>query len=268
MRIKNLVNFLIILLFLVVVIPFNSTGADELSGREIMEKADALPSPKDMTGVVKMRIISANGRERVREALGWRKWYENGDEKRLFRFVQPADVKGTGVLTAFYTSGGEDIWIYLPALRKVRRVVLSSEGSGSFMGSDFTFDDLGNQALDDFSFRLLDREVLDEVEYYRIEAVPTSREIIEQSGYSRQLRWLRVDNLQTTRIEFYDTAGEQIKVFKVLHLEKIGDYWFQAEIEMHNVQNDHRTVIAFVNLKFDTGLSDDYFTERYLRRGR
>ena len=254
-------------LFLIASLAVSLTNAQELTGRQIMERSYALPSPKDMTGIVRMRLISPNGRERVREAMGWRKWYENGDEKRLFRFVQPADVEGTGMLSAFYRSGGEDIWMYLPSLRKVRRVVLSSEGSGSFMGSDFTYDDLGNQALDDFTYKLLGREVLGGVECYLIEALPISQKLVEQSGYSKQLRWLRVDNLQTVQIKFYDTVGEYLKMLKVLSLEKIGNYWFQTEIEMHNVQNDHRTVIAFKDLKFDTGISDDYFTERHLRRG-
>ena len=255
-------------LFLGMLLSVGSSYAQDLTGQQIMEKSYALPTPQDMSGIVKMRIISANGRERVREARGWRKWYGNGDEKRLFRFVQPADVKGTGILTVFHSSGAEEIWVYLPALRKVRRVVLSSEGGGSFMGSDFTFDDLGNQPLEDFTYTFLGREVLDGVEHYLIEALPLSRELVQGSGYSKQIRWLRVEDLQTKKIEFYDTAGEALKMLKVLGLEKISDYWFQTEIEMHNLQNDHRTVISFIDLKFDTGLSDDFFTERYLRRGR
>src|ERR1044071_202000 len=165
----------------------------------VLEKADAAPSAREIMdkvaltrkldgseAVVKMIIVSEQGQTRERKITMATKLYAGGKtEKRISRFLSPADVQGTGVLVFDYEAQADDVWIYLPALRKTRRIVSSQKGQ-SFMGSEFTYGDLNIPPLDDFNYTIAKEESFGGEPCWVIDAVPKSKEIVEAEGNSKK----------------------------------------------------------------------------------
>ena len=158
-----------------------------MTGREIMEKTDALPEPNDAVSTVKMSLIKSKKgktRKRMREIRRFQVYYKEGElkSKSLIRFLKPAEVKGTSLLMWEYRGGkDDDQWLYLPAMQKVKRIV-AREKSSEFMGSDFTYEDMGGRNIDEDSYKLLEEEELFGENCYRVEAIP----IKNGSSYSRR----------------------------------------------------------------------------------
>jgi hypothetical protein len=150
----------------------NRMAAQELTGREIINKAYNLPTGEDQTSNLTMTLINKGGSERVRKIKQFTKDF--GDvEKSIMFFTAPADVKNTSFMNWTYDDPdkSDDQWIYLPALKKVKRISSDSK-SDYFMGSDFTYDDLGDRKLDDDTHTLLREETIDGIDYYVVESIP------------------------------------------------------------------------------------------------
>ena len=159
-----------------------------------------------------MRIIDAKGRERVRKIKMVTKLFDNGDtEKKLIRFMAPADVKGTGLLTYDYKEKDDDLWLYMPAVRKTRRIV-STEKAKNFMGSEFTYSDMTPPSLDDFNFNDLGEEEINGTLCYKIEWIPKNEEIAEENGYSRRITYLGKNNFVTI-FYFFHVRTQGVKLF-------------------------------------------------------
>jgi outer membrane lipoprotein-sorting protein len=189
----------------------------------------------------------------------------SGDgDKSLTVFDQPADVKGTALLTHTHKTADDDQWLYLPAVARVKRISSSSK-SGSFMGSEFAFEDIGSQEVEKYKYKYLRDETLDGKPAFVIERYPTSAD----SGYTRQVVWIDQAEYRTLKIDYYDRKESLLKTLTFSGFEKhLNKYWRPSVMSMVNHQNGKSTVLKWSNYKFHVGLKDSDFTEASLKRAR
>ncbi|MEW6228260.1 MAG: outer membrane lipoprotein-sorting protein, partial [Bacillota bacterium] len=180
----------------------SAATAAELSGREIVQRMETIDTVQDLIAELEMRIIHKSGMERVRHVSLATKRSPDGTEKALFRFLQPSDVKGTAFLSISRPGSPDENWLYLPALGKPRRIA-SEESGGSFMGSDFTYADIGSMRIDDFHHTLLRSETLENEEVYVVESVPASDKVKREVGFARRIWWVRKASFTLARAEFF-----------------------------------------------------------------
>jgi outer membrane lipoprotein-sorting protein len=183
-------------------------------------------------------------------------------------FLEPADVKGTGFLTWNYEdeSKDDDQWLYLPALKKVRRIS-SSKKADYFMGTDFTYSDMGDRDIDDYTYAHIDTEVIDGIECYHLERLPKDDEVIKESGYGRTEIWVRPDIWMMVKAVFYDKKLKLLKELTVSEFEEIDGIWTAKKMHMNNIQKKHQTIFTFGNISYNSGLDDDIFSQRQLTKG-
>ena len=248
----------------VAVILATSFGANaQLTGRQIVEKAYNLPTGDDQASVLTMTLTNKSGQTRVRKIQQYTK--QIGDvEKSIMFFLTPADVKNTSFMNWSYDNSdkADDQWIYLPALKKVKHISSDSK-SDYFMGSDFTYDDLGDRKLDADVHKLLKEETIDGHACYVVE----SKSKDEDYMYSKTKTWIRKDNFVGMKKEFYDEDGELLKILTIKKVEKISGFWVISHSEMKNVQKNHKTSIVLSSIKINTGVPASKFTERMMMRG-
>jgi outer membrane lipoprotein-sorting protein len=239
----------------------------QITGREIMVQVDAQPEPKSMIATTEMILVSVKRgktKERRRELARYQKNYESGrfKSKSLIRFLYPADIRGTGFLMWEYDNDrDDDQWLFLPALRKVKRIV-AREKSENFMGSDFSYEDIGGRDIDDDTFEYLGNEDWNGTPCYMVKAVAKD----DDSGYQYRIVWVDVQNLIFTKVEYYDRKGVLLKILTFDKQSRDGSYWSVEEMRMENVQTQHKTIMKITDIQYDTGISDDYFSERFLTR--
>ncbi len=237
--------------------------AQELTGREIVEKVYTRPSGDDQTSNLTMTLINKSGSERVRVIKQFTKDF--GDvEKSIMFFQSPADVKNTSFMSWTYedTSKNDDQWIYLPAIKKTKRISSDSK-SDYFMGSDFTYDDLGDRKLDADDHKRLADETIDGVEYYIVESISKDEDYM----YSKTKTWIRKDHFIGLKKEFYDEDEELFKILKVKKFEEMDGIIVITNSEMVNTERNHRTSMVLDQVKINTGISASKFTERMMTRG-
>ncbi len=238
-------------------------NAQSLTGREIMDKVYNRPSGDDQISDLTMTLINKSGQTRVRKLKQLIK--DDGKvEKKIMFFIAPADVKNTSFMNWSYDDSdkSDDQWIYLPAIKRVKRIS-SDDKSDYFMGSDFTYDDLGDRKLDDDTHKLLREETLEGKDCYVVESVPKDEDYM----YSKTITWVMKDNYLGLKKEFYDEDGE---LLKILHVDKYKDFsgiWIIEKLVMKNVQNNHETIMELSNIKINTGIPDSKFTQRMMMRG-
>lgn len=231
----------------------------ELTGRQVMEKVADRPKGKDFSAAIRMTLVNRDGKTRQQEVTIRRKEYGE-DTRLLIRFTGPASLEGTGFLVWNHKGGDDDQWLYLPATRRVRRIA-SGIKHGSFMGTDFTHDDLREREVDEDEHRLLRSESWAGVDCYVVESVPKNA---EETLYSKVLHWVRRDNFLPSRAEFYDRKGKHLKTLVASDIVEVDGIWIAREVTVENVQAGHKTLWTLSNIRFNTGLDDRIFTQRSL----
>ena len=240
------------------------------TGREIMEKVNDREDGDNQVSTMEMILIDKNKNKRVRSVKSHNK-DKGEDSLSLMFFLSPSDVKGTGFLTYDYDAAGkdDDQWLYLPALRKTKRIA-SSDKSGSFMGTDFNFSDLTSPDLDDFNYKLMKEVEVDGKKTWQIQAVPKSQEIMEETGYSKSVMWVRQDNHVVIRAVRWVHKSRRMKYFQVSKLEQIDGIWVALQLSMTTKEGKstvHSTVLNISDVRFNQDLSEDLFTVRQLEKG-
>jgi len=239
--------------------------AQELSGKEIIERTESIETLKDLRGDIEMQIISKSGSTRVRELTIIALENEEGVKKSLIRFLKPSKVKGTGFLSISDPGGPDENYIYLPALGKPRRLS-SEERGGNFMGSDFTNEDM-SPSHEDYMHELLNIEEIDGLAYYIVESVPKTDKIRKDVGFARKRTWISKDKFQVLKMEALDINGKVIRVLTLADYLEVGeDAWIPTKMEMKTIESGSRTVLEYKNIRFNTGLTDDDFSIRQLTR--
>jgi len=238
-------------------------NAQDLTGLDVIKNVYNRPTGKDMEGNLIMTIENSRGNQRVREIKQFVKSVKNGEKKIMF-FLSPADVKNTSFMTWSYDEKGksDDQWIYLPALKKVKRISSDSKGD-YFMGSDFTYDDLGDRHPMDDTHTILREEVVNGEETIVIESVPKDEEYM----YSRTVTWVVKDSWIGLKKEFYDEDDELLKILTVEGQKSFGNVIILTKVKMDNVQRNQFTIMEFSDVQIDKGIPNNKFTERMMKRG-
>lgn len=237
--------------------------AQNLTGREIMIMVDEREDGEDRQSQMEMILINKRERRRVREIKSYSKDYGK-DTKKVMVFQKPADVKGTGFLLWEYDEQNrdDDRWLYMPALRKVRRISGSSNND-YFMGSDFTYDDMGDRNVDEDTHKLLREEKLDGHDCWVVESIPKANDDM----YVKKIAWIRKDVNIAVKVEYYDKIG-LMKIFYVKEIKQIDGIWSICKMFMDNLREKHKTELILKNISYNKGLKDNIFTVSSIERGR
>ena len=235
----------------------------------IMRKNFVVSRVVDSTQNTVITLTNKGGQQRVRRTTGATKLDANGiDNMRVVRFSSPPDVEGTATLLVEHSAGDDDIWIYLPALRKVRRIV-SANKRESFVGTDFSYGDVIGHKVDDWTHARLKEESIDGQACHVIESVPKDGAVRDSSGYSKMVSWIRTDNFVMVKAEYWDRSGQPLKraVFSDIQLvDRERDKWQAMHLEAVNLQTGHKTEIDLKDFRANQQVPRDYFTTRYLER--
>lgn len=233
--------------------------------REISKKASDAINLDDMEMVSTLKIISASGEERVRTMSTATKKFGNVS-KMMMKFLEPADVRGTTLLVFDYETKDDDLWIYMPALRKTRRIVSSEKGK-NFMGSEFTNADMSKPNLDEFNYKLLGEETIDGKLCWKIESTCKTETQEEQYGFSKRISFIEKTNFLANKIEYYDLSGELLRVESINNYKKQSNgSYFAFNMEMKNVQNNRRSVMTIDKFQLGSNLTEAQFTPAMIEK--
>jgi outer membrane lipoprotein-sorting protein len=219
----------------------------------------------DFTVDMLMILKNKHGQESNRHIRTRTLEVKDDGDKGLSIFDTPKDVKGTAFLTYSHKTGDDDQWLYLPALKRVKRIS-SRNKSGSFMGSEFAYEDITSQEVEKHTYKWLRDEAYDDKECFVIELYPVDK---KNSGYTRKVVWIDKDQYRQWKVEYYDRKSSLLKTLTsqgyTQYLEK---YWRADEINMVNHQNGKSTQLIMSNYQFRTGLKDKDFSKNSLKRAK
>ena len=240
-----------------------------LTAIEIMDQNFMVGKYADSTSDTTMTLTNKSGQQRVRKTFGTSKLDTNGiDNKRMTRFLEPTDVKGTVSLLVEHSDKDDDIWIYLPSVKKVRRLI-SSNKKDSFVGTDFSYGDVIGHKVKEWNHTIVKEEDVDGKPCYVIESTPKDATVKTNTGYSKRIGWIQKDNFVTVKAVAYDEAGELLKEAKYSHWKEVDTVkhkWQAGILEAKNLQTGHSTVITIDQFKVNNGVKDDFFTTRYMEQ--
>lgn len=235
-------------------------------GLEIAVEADRRDSGfGDFTAELTMTLRNRHGQESVREMRNRTLEVLDDGDKTLVIFDRPRDVQGTALLSFSHRVGSDDQWLYLPALRRVKRIA-SNNKAGPFMGSEFAYEDISSQEVEKYTdYRFVGEEELDGAATFVVERVPVD----ENSGYTRQIVWYDQEEYRVVKVDFYDRRNVLMKTLTYAGYQQyLGRYWRADEMNMVNHQTGKSTTLRWANLEFQTGLTDRDFDQSSLRRAR
>lgn len=243
---------------------FAAVNLTAITGREIAENVENRSVGDTTHALVGLRLTDSNGQvsERVIEQYGLKT--ADGLIRNVIIFHRPPSVEGTRFLTIENADRDDDQWIYLPALQRVRRIA-AGEGDSSFMGTDFTYDDLQSRDINDYSYSLLREETFDGRPTYVVEMRAVDP---DDSSYSRSIQWVDAERWIPLKIELYDEENELLKINTVTRLEQVQGHWTIINNRMENVQTGHTTELFVQRFVYDEALPEGLFTRRYLETGR
>jgi len=268
----TITTFLLAVIMLVLAVATGSAQETAISdiadaagrGRAIAVEADRRDAGfGDLTAEMVMILRNRHGQESRRD-IRLRTLEVDGDgDKSMSIFDRPRDVEGTAFLSFSHTTGNDDQWLYLPALSRVKRISTSNK-SGPFMGSEFSYEDISSQEVDEYTYTWIRDETLDGVEMYVIERVPVDK----NSGYTKLITWI-MEHFRTMKVEFYDRKGSLMKTLTPEgYHQYLEQFWRPDVMNMVNHQTGKSTVLEWTNYQFQTGLSDRDFDRNALKRAR
>ena len=233
-------SVLIALAALGLAVPARAQSAEQ-KGLALARKIDAFNDGyKSETSLLEMELINAHGDRTTRKMRSWQiEKAGDGDRSRI-EFEWPADVKGTRMLTWTHKKDDDDQWLFLPAINRVKRIS-SNNKSGSFMGSEFAYEDLGSQEIEKYEHKYLGDETLNGRKTWKLERVPVDKE----SGYSRLVSWIDQEYMQPLKVEYYDRKGELLKTATFAGYTKQGKWWRPGSIVMVNHQTKKQSHLTW-----------------------
>jgi len=219
---------------------------------------------KDSTSDMLMFLRNKQGQESLREIKTKTLELLDDGDKSLTIFNQPRDVKGTSFLSFSHPVGNDDQWLYLPSLKRVKRIS-SRNKSGPFMGSEFSFEDLSSFEIEKYHYNYLGDETVNGLDSYMVEQFPVD----ENSGYTRRIVWIDKVEYRVQKIDFYDRKNSLLKTLSYENYQQYLDkYWRADSAMMINHQSGKSTELQWSNYVFSTGLTDGDFNRNTLKRAR
>ena len=219
---------------------------------------------KDQKADLTMILRNRHGQSTERAIRTKSMEVENDGDKSMSIFDSPRDVKGTAFLSFTHATTADDQWLYLPALKRVKRIA-SNNKSGPFMGSEFAYEDLSSQEVEKFTYKWLKDESFEDKDTFVIERIPT----YEYSGYTKQIAWIDKEIYQPLKVEFYDRKGALLKTLTNHEYKQyLNQYWRASRMEMINHQTNKSTTLKWENYTFGNGYTDRDFDRNSLKRAR
>jgi hypothetical protein len=237
----------------------------EEKGLAIAKEADRRDTGwGDSRARLKMVLRNRHGNESTRQMHNRALEMKGDGDKTLIVFDHPRDVKGTAFLSYTHAKRPDDQWLYLPALKRVKRIS-SSNKSGPFMGSEFAYEDIGSQEIEKYTYKYIGDDKVNGHDTFKIERTPT----YEHSGYTRQVAWIDKTMYQPVKIEFYDRKNSLLKTLTYSgYKQYLGKYWRPNRMDMVNHQTRKSTTLWWMKYRFRTGLRESDFTRNSLKRAR
>jgi len=247
-----------ILLFLNIILLLHA----DAKGDEIAKKSFNLKKSNDSTSITIMVLINKNGDKTIRKMESYSKEGKTG-RLSFVKFIEPANIKRTSLLTIGYDKGDDDQRMYLPSSNQIRKIATSNKGQ-KFMGTDLFFFDMEDHQYEDFTYKYIKEESYDGIECYVIAMYPKD----QNAPYSKQISWISKKNYFTYKIECYDKKNENKKT-KTMIFTDVKDFngvLIPLKILIDNHVEDHKTIMQETNLRINTGLKDDIFTVHYMQK--
>lgn len=214
----------------------------------------------DLKARVKMTLLTKEGQQRIRDLTMLRKNYPAGEQKYFLFFHRPADVAGTVFMVYKYPNRDDDRWLFIPALNLVNRVA-ARDSRSSFVGSDFTYEDISGRDPEADTHRILRNEAFASRQAVVVESVP-----VREADYVRKLVWIDQTTFLPLKEEHYDLQGELYKIFTADEIRDVQGFPTVTRRTMTNVKSGHRSEVVFESVAYNVGLGEEIFTERALRR--
>ena len=246
----------------------NTLFADA-KAKEIAQRVSDRDDGKSIIADMTMTLIDKNGKKRVRSIKRFSKDFGK-DEYRILFFKTPADVKDTAFLIYDYddSSKDDDQWLYLPALKKVKRIP-TTDKSSAFMGSDFSYYDMTDRDVDDFSYEILKQVKVRGKDTTMMQSTPNNQEVIDESGYTKTIGLIREDIDMVVRSIAFMKNGRK-KYLDVTKMHEVDGIWVIDEMTMTTKKGKntvHKTILNFDNIKVNPEIKDEMFSTRRLEKG-
>lgn len=253
---KNLITLIFVI---------SSTLLFAQDAKSIIEKNKTEMEATDQEVNLTMQLVGKSGSIRERSLVWSTLKAKTGHASSYLLFTAPADIKGTAFLSQENATGNDDQWLFLPALKRSRRISSNEKGQ-SFMGSDFTYDDLGEEDINKSTYKLLKSEPTGDGNLQVIEAVYTDQQKIKESGYSKRIISINEKTNMMVKTEFYGTDGKLRKVLECSEFKQFGDQkrWRPMRYQMKNMEKGTETILKFGDYKIDKGIDANRFTIRNL----
>ncbi len=262
---KNSILYVIIVVLSMVISMPGAAWA--LSGQDVMKKYLDHFEVADETNKATMTLVSSQGKQRRRSLTIMTKEYENDLHKILIRFTEPENIRGAGLLIVENRGRSDDEWLYLPVLKKIKKIS-TSERSHSFMGSEFSYEDLHPEVMSDYRYELKGSDAVDGRECYIVEATPVSARKLEETGYGKRILWIRKDISFRIKVQYYDKQGKLLKTETDEQLLDIGGGKYRMnKIVMTNERTGDKTVLDSQGRSVDSDIPDSRFTTTHLKQG-
>ena len=229
-----------------------------LTGDELAQQMDSRRTPMDSKVDLLMTLTNKKGKTR---SYSLHSIIKDDGTKQMIWFLEPADDKGISFLKIEHDGRDDEMRMWLPAFKKIRRIS-AKKRSDSFMGSDMSYEDMSSRQLDEFKFTLIGQEVYDSISCHLLESIPTEH---MRTEYSRHITWVDSTFLIPIKEESFDKSGQLLKE-KYFSYTIIKGYQILTKIHVTNIQKNHSTTLNFENIELDTGVKDDLFHERHLKR--
>lgn len=238
-----------------------ATSASAMTAKEIVEKMRTQETYQDAVTKIKMDIVNPDGKTRTRVLIT--RYKKKGElSYASTTFIYPDEVKGTKFLVAETKPGESDQYLFAPQIGRVRKI-MAKERSGSFMGTDFSYSDLRPHDPEKGNHTLLREEEFGGYDCYVVESVPKKGET--DYDYSKVTYWVRKDNYVPIKVLFYDKSGVLLKQLTTSEVVQTADgIWYSKKSVMENLKTGSRTISEIQEMKTNAGLSDDFFTTRFL----
>lgn len=228
------------------------------TGFEIAKMVDEKPTPKDMSNRTKMVLTNSKGKSRTKEMVSKS---TGGNEKQIIWFVEPKDDRGVAFLKIEHDDKDDEMRMWLPAFKKVRRISAKKKGD-SFMGSDMSYEDLSNRDLNENEYKRLEDETVNGIDCYVLEIMPKKE---AKSSYSKHISWIAKNGLFGVKEESFDKRGQLHKKKEFTFL-KMKEYYIIERVFVEDVQKQHSTEVTFIDVQVDTGIDEKLFQEKNLKR--
>lgn len=246
------------------ILPLLQAAAQQPDASQIMAKSRDQSITGSLNATVVLTITEKGGSTRNRTISMMTKSYADGLEKRIIRFIEPADVRGTSMLVFDNKNTADDMWIYLPALKKTRRIVTSEKGK-SFMSSEFSNADMSSPSVSDFTYKHLEKSGTNN--QWIIESIPVNEDKADEYGYSKKISYISIDNNQVLKMEFYNFDKVLSKVIEIKSIFPLSDGKFMVKnMVASNLNTNRKSEILFTKINEGEQIEDSNFTIQNLER--